>query len=524
MSKAFGSQVDFQKIPVLNLVMQQAASASPPTSPVNGQLWYDTTNNKAKVYENGAWQDIFSTAPAGGDLTGTYPNPQIAPGVITLTDLAATAADQAAATASLRSLGTSSTQAAAGNDARFTDARTPTGTAGGDLTGSTYPNPVVANGAITSAKIADGTLTEVDVSSANKDGVAATPSLRTLGLGAQQALAGTTRLDQIAVPTGSVSMNNQWITNVLSPVNPNDAVPKVYADNIVQGLDAKPSVRAASTVNLTLSGTQTIDGVAVVIADRVLVKDQTTTANNGIYQVASGAWSRVTDMDSWSEVPSAFTFVEQGTVNLDTGWLSIADQGGTLGTTSIAWTQFSAAGQITAGAGLTKTGNSVDLVAGDTTLTVAADDVRVNTAVIATVASLASYALSARTLTAGGGLTGGGDLSANRTVDLVATDSTLTVAADSVGVNTAVVATRAYADAAATARTGKFASTLGALVAGSETTITHSLNTLDVVAAFRTVSNNRDLLMDWRVIDVNSIGVTADVAYSASAVRGVVVG
>src|SRR5262245_47397151 len=145
MAKPFGSQIDFQKIPSLNFVMQQAAAASPPATPVNGQLWYDTTNNKAKVYENGAWVDIFSTAaaggPAGGDLTGTYPNPQIAANTIVLGDMAASTADQAAATASLRTLGTGATQAAAGNDSRFTDSRPPTGAAGGDLNGSTYPNP-----------------------------------------------------------------------------------------------------------------------------------------------------------------------------------------------------------------------------------------------------------------------------------------------------------------------------------------------------------------------------------------------
>jgi hypothetical protein len=190
----------------------------------------------------------------------------------------------------------------------------------------------------------------------------------------------------------------QWVNamggaGVGSPVNPGDAVNKLYADNLSQGLDAKASVHAATTANIANLATgapNTLDGITLVANDRVLVKDQTTQSANGIYTVttlgtgANGVWARATDMDTWAEVPSAYTWVEQGTAQADTGWVVTADQGGTLGTTSITWTQFSGAGQITAGAGLTKTGNSLDVVAGDTSLTVAADSVIVNTGVIAT--------------------------------------------------------------------------------------------------------------------------------------------
>lgn len=105
----------------------------------------------------------------------------------------------------------------------------------------------------------------------------------------------------------------------------------------------------ATVGNITLSAPQTIETVAVVAGDRVLVKAQTLPAENGIYIVAAGAWTRATDADVWSELPGAFTFVEKGTVaTADTGWLCTADAGGTLGTTAITWTQFSAAGQISA--------------------------------------------------------------------------------------------------------------------------------------------------------------------------------
>jgi phage-related tail fiber protein len=92
-----------------------------------------------------------------------------------------------------------------------------------------------------------------------------------------------------------------------------------------------------------------------------LVKDQTTTANNGIYLCATGSWTRTTDADTYSELVAAFTFVEKGTTNADSGFICTIDAGGTLGSTSITWAQFSGAGQITAGNGLTKTGNTLDV-------------------------------------------------------------------------------------------------------------------------------------------------------------------
>jgi len=172
-----------------------------------------------------------------------------------------------------------------------------------------------------------------------------------------------TRLDQLAVPTADVSMGGRKITSVNTPTATTDAANKAYVDNLSQGLDTKMSVKAATTATLTLSGTQTVDGVALVANDRCLVKDQTASAANGIYVVQSGAWTRAIDMDTWAEVPAAYVFVEQGTVNADTGWVCTSDQGGTLDTTAITWSQFSGAGASpNAGAGLTKTGNTFDVV------------------------------------------------------------------------------------------------------------------------------------------------------------------
>jgi hypothetical protein len=163
------------------------------------------------------------------------------------------------------------------------------------------------------------------------------------------------------------------------PTSANQLVRKAYVDAAIQGLDVKASVRAASTANLTLSGTQTVDGVVLIAGDRILVKDQSSGAQNGIYVVAAGAWSRATDADTAAKLSAGtFVFVEEGTVNADTGWVLTTDGTITLGTTALAWVQFSGAGQVIAGAGLTKTGNTIDFVAGNNSLTVGADSVTVN--------------------------------------------------------------------------------------------------------------------------------------------------
>ena len=174
----------------------------------------------------------------------------------------------------------------------------------------------------------------------------------------------TNRLDQMAQPTANVEFNNQRITGLADPVGDQDAVTKAYADAIVNGLDVKQSVRAATIANITLSGTQTIDGIPLIAGDRVLVKDQSTAADNGVYDVASGAWSRSDDADNTpgSEVTSGmFVFVEEGSTNADAGFVLTTDGTITLGSTSLEFTQFSGAGQITAGAGLSKTGNTLDV-------------------------------------------------------------------------------------------------------------------------------------------------------------------
>lgn len=151
--------------------------------------------------------------------------------------------------------------------------------------------------------------------------------------------------------TGNQSMGNFLLTNLATPAANGDAVNKAYVDtqisNVTGLFTSKGTVRAATTANIALTAPQTVDGIALVAGDRVLVKNQTAAAENGIYVVNAGAWTRALDMDVWSEVPGAWTTVQQGTTQADTTWLSTADQGGTLGTTAVTFSNPITAGGLT---------------------------------------------------------------------------------------------------------------------------------------------------------------------------------
>jgi len=158
----------------------------------------------------------------------------------------------------------------------------------------------------------------------------------------------------------------------------NSLVSKEYVDAIKQALDIKDSVRVATTANITISGTQQIDGVTLSAGDRVLVKDQSTQAQNGIWVVAAGSWSRAIDADADAEVTAGlFVFVEEGTTNADSGWVLTTNGTITVGSTGITFSQFSGAGQITAGDALTKSGNTLNVNDDNITLEVNSDTLRI---------------------------------------------------------------------------------------------------------------------------------------------------
>lgn len=316
----FLTNLDLGKNEIQNARVQNLGTA--PSSPVTGQIYYDTGVSKLFWWNGSAWIDATGAGtPAdattgskgivqlAGDLAGTAASPQIATGAIVLSDL----------NAALKPSGS----AAAGDEA-----------------------------------------------------------VRALGTGAGNAFPGNGRHDQLAAPTAAVAWGSQRITSLADPSSAQDAATKAYVDGVAQGLDIKASVRVATTANGTLATAfangQTVDGVTLVTADRILIKNQSAPAENGIYVVAaSGAPARATDADAWAEIPGAFTFVEEGTANADTGWVSTSNAGGTLNTTAITWAQFSGAGSFTDGNALARTGNQLDWVPDGSTLEVSSDQARI---------------------------------------------------------------------------------------------------------------------------------------------------
>jgi len=139
----------------------------------------------------------------------------------------------------------------------------------------------------------------------------------------------------------------------VAPVSGNDVVNKTYLDYFATGLSWKQPVLCATTANISLTGVQTLDGISAVAGSRVLVKNQTAAAENGIYISAASAWARSTDANDWTELLSAIVFVESGTTLAGSAWYCTAQPGGTIGTTAVVWSNFSVASVYTAGTGLT---------------------------------------------------------------------------------------------------------------------------------------------------------------------------
>lgn len=195
----------------------------------------------------------------------------------------------------------------------------------------------------------------------------------------------------------NVSMGGYKITNLFAPSDPNDAATKAYVDASAQGLDPKAEVRLASAANvagtragnvitLSANGAFTLDGIAAALNDRILLKDQTLGEENGIFTVTvlgngstPAQLTRSTDADASGEVNQGmFVFVNEGSVNQNSGWYLTTPDPITLNTTPLTFVKFSAAGQINAGDGLIKSGSTLHVVGTSGRISVTADSVDID--------------------------------------------------------------------------------------------------------------------------------------------------
>jgi hypothetical protein len=329
----------------------------------------------------------------------------------------------------------------------------------------------------------------------------------------------TSRLDQMAAPTAAVSMNSQRVTGVADPTAAQDAATKNYVDNLATGLDVKASVRLASTANVTATYTaaggtsgrgqftaapNTLDGVALVAGNRILLKNQTTAAQNGIYVVttlgtgANGVWDRATDFDNDAEVTSgAFTFVEQGT-QAASGWvLATANPitiGGGVGT-ALSFSQFSGGGSYLAGNGLQLVGSTFSAVGTANRVSVSGSGIDIDAAYvgqtsITTLGTVATGTWSATTIAVNKGGTGS------------------TTAA---GAKTAL------------GFMGRFAVDVGDGAATS-VTVTHNLNSLDVIVALFEKTSGLEVYANVTHATVNTVTLAFSTAPAATSLRCVVIG
>ena len=303
---------------------------------------------------------------------------------------------------------------------------------------------------------------------------------------------------------------------VATPTDDAHAATKGYVDAARAGLDVKASVRAATTEAINLSGDlengDAIDGVTLATGDRVLVKHQGTASENGIYVVqASGAAVRATDFDGTGEVSGgAFTFVEEGTANADSGWVVSSNGAITVGTDAINWVQFSGAGQITAGDGLTKTGNTINVVGTADRITANADSVDiastyVGQSSITTLGTITTGTWNGTDVAIADGGTGSGTASGARTNLAETSASGLTT-------STPVLAR--------IAKQGCAASSVGV----STTTVTHNFGTTDVMVQIYEVATGATVFGDVSRSNGNTISVVLNGTISANDYTIVVTG
>lgn len=315
MAKKVKTSLDFEKNEIQNVVVQKLATA--PSSPVSGQIYYNTTQNAFYYYNGTAWVKCIET-PAVSNV----------------------------------GVGATVYKGLNGNTLEFKSIQV---NGAGLSCGSDSDSVIIEieHGEIDHQLLQNaGTKTHTDIDNhINSQSNPHNTTKSHVGLGS---------VDNVQQLPMSYLDTDGALGNSDIKVSSQKAV-KTYVDNKVTGVSWKDSVRAATTANITLSAAQTIDGVAVVAGDRVLVKNQTTASANGIYIVAAGAWSRAADNDTAAKMVNATVMVQEGTTNADTQWTCSTNAPITLGTTALAFSQMSGAGTYGAGNGINITGNSISV-------------------------------------------------------------------------------------------------------------------------------------------------------------------
>jgi hypothetical protein len=396
MAKQFLTGLNLNKNELLNARIQNLSSD--PASPVSGQIYYNTTDSVLKYYDGTAWLVLAQ----GGDVSGaidtaidalttddieegannlyytTLRGQEDAANLLTgatLTNITITGNAVSGLTISAENgVDDSDTDdlTEGTTNLYFTDARARDAVSAGDT--SLVYNSV--SGAFTANTSVISTVAYVDQEISDVNNTIDALTTTDIAEGTNEYF--TEARARTSISAGDNSLTYNSVSGVLT-ANTSVLATRAYVDSTAQGLDVKASVRVATTADITLSGEQTIDGVAVVVGNRVLVKNQSAAAENGIYAVSTMGWSRAEDANSDADVTAGmFTFVSEGTVNADSGWVLATNDAITLGTTELTFTQFSGAGQVTAGAGLTKTGNTLDVVGTADRITVNADSIDIS--------------------------------------------------------------------------------------------------------------------------------------------------
>jgi hypothetical protein len=329
MARKFLVSIDLNKNELQNAVIQNLATA--PASPLAGQVYYNTADNQLYIYNGTRWEVAGNAVLSGLLANRPAANSVDAGTIFYATDTFLFYYSDGSTWTQTNAFGTVTAQttygASSGNGSATTYARADH-THGTPALGTATPNAIA--GVTGSA------------------GTATTPSKEDH--------------THAFTPAADLSMAGFKLTSLGTPSADTDAANKGYVDSVAQGLDTKASVVAATATAGTLATSfangQVVDGVTLATTNRILIKNQADATENGIYTVnASGAPTRSTDMDNGTEFPGAYVFVEQGTVNADTGWVCTNNAPVTLGTTNIVWTQFSGAGTYTANNGVVLNGS-----------------------------------------------------------------------------------------------------------------------------------------------------------------------